>query len=326
MEQQPKVSFVVCTYNCRDYATRCFASIRNQDYPADKLEIVVADSYSTDGTVEAAKKFGARVVEVPKTGSPEGKGGPKSVGCREATGDIVFTIDSDNALVGRDWIGNMIFPLLADNTIAYVICRMHVSPDDPLINQYCSLIGTDPFAAYCSADAQLSLGRLKLEDRGRYGVFQNTPENFLVCGGYYVGYRRETLQSLGGYARDVDTMFELARRPGGALIAVPHNTYIHHSITTGWRDFYRKKARWSYFYFTHPEPDRAYQWTASSRRARFYWQVVRCLILLPSLVESGVLLARGGPRAWWLHAPASWLTTYAYIMGWFKSRLVSRTT
>jgi glycosyltransferase involved in cell wall biosynthesis len=295
--------------------------MRDQDYPRDKVEIVVSDSYSTDGTIEAAQSFGARIVYVPKTGSPEGKDGPKSIGCREATGEIIFTIDSDNKLVGKDWITKMVYPLVNDPEVTYVICRMHVAREDVLINQYCSLIGTDPFAAYCSADPQIRMGKLQLEDRGRYGIFRNTPDRFLVCGGYYVAYRKSTLGEMGGYARDVDTMFELAKRNGGAVIAVPHDTYIHHWITTGWGDFYRKKIRWSYFYFTHPEPDRPYQWTGVSRRARFYWQVIRSLILLPAMFETAVMLSRDGQRAWWLHAPVTWLTTFAYLVGYAKARL-----
>ena len=36
----PTVSIVICTLNCRDYTQRCLESIRAQDYPQDKIEIV----------------------------------------------------------------------------------------------------------------------------------------------------------------------------------------------------------------------------------------------------------------------------------------------
>src|SRR3990167_8737186 len=120
----PKVSFVVCTLNCKDYATRCLESIRRQDYPQDKVEIVVVDSYSTDGTIEIAKKLGARVILTKIRGYMEGKGMPKSIGCEKAKGDIIFTIDSDNFLVEKDWIKKMIFPLMTNKEIDYCICRM----------------------------------------------------------------------------------------------------------------------------------------------------------------------------------------------------------
>src|ERR1051325_3550570 len=130
MESQPKVSFVVCTFNCRDYTIRCLKSIQDQNYPKDKLEIIVVDSYSTDGTIEAAKELGARVILTERGGNAEGKGGPKAIGCESTTGQIVITVDSDNKLMGPDWISNMIYPLLHDPEVTFCICRQWVDETD----------------------------------------------------------------------------------------------------------------------------------------------------------------------------------------------------
>ena len=167
-ENLPKVSFVICTLNCRDFTKRCLESIRNQDYPQEKVEIIVVDSYSTDGTIEIAKALGAKIILTKIRGYMEGKGMPKSIGCSKAKGDIIITIDSDNALVEKDWIRKMTYPLSTDKKIDYCICRMSVVRSDPLINQYLSYIGTDPFAVYCSLDPQISLKNLRLEDKGKY--------------------------------------------------------------------------------------------------------------------------------------------------------------
>lgn len=321
MDSQPTVSFVICTLNCRDYTIRCLKSIRAQNYPQDKIEIVVVDSYSTDGTIEAAKELGARVILTEKGGNAEGKGGPKSIGCHESTGEIIITVDSDNALVGPEWLNNMVYPLVTNPDVNVVICRMLVSPEDPLINQYCSLMGTDPFAAYCSMDSQLSLQRLKLKDHGRYFTYNNTADNFMICGGYYLAMRRSTQDSLGGFTRDADTVFTLAEQ-GRALVAVPKDTYIHHLITTAFWTFIRKKVKWSCYYFSHPDPDRSRQWAGDSKgRQRFIWQTIRTLIWIPTLWETLVMLQKDGRSAWWLHAPASFFTTAAYVVGYAKSKL-----
>src|SRR5688572_152087 len=108
----PSVSIVICTLNCRDDTERCLKSIRAQDYPQGKIEILIVDSYSTDGTIEVARELGANVILTKIRGYMEGRGMPKSIGCDNAKGDIVITIDSDNAMVGKDWLRKMVNPLL----------------------------------------------------------------------------------------------------------------------------------------------------------------------------------------------------------------------
>src|SRR3989338_1000341 len=99
----PSVSFIVCTYNCRDYAERCFKSIKEQDYPG-KIEIIASDGsengYSNDGTLEVLKKLKVKIVRAKNL--PEGKNGAKRVGYKNATGKVVIFIDSDNRLVEKD--------------------------------------------------------------------------------------------------------------------------------------------------------------------------------------------------------------------------------
>ena len=69
----PSVSFIVCTYNCKDNAERCFKSMINQEYPKNKVEMLALDGGSTDGTIELSKNLGVNVIHNPKK-YPEGKG------------------------------------------------------------------------------------------------------------------------------------------------------------------------------------------------------------------------------------------------------------
>jgi GT2 family glycosyltransferase len=48
----PSVSVVVVNYNGRDYLDRCLTSLRELDYPADQVEVVLIDNASSDGSVE----------------------------------------------------------------------------------------------------------------------------------------------------------------------------------------------------------------------------------------------------------------------------------
>ena len=55
------VSIVIPTKNNGDILEKCLRSIKNLDYPKDKIEIIIVDGYSTDNTVERAKNTDVRL-------------------------------------------------------------------------------------------------------------------------------------------------------------------------------------------------------------------------------------------------------------------------
>ena len=57
-----KVSVIIPTYNSAKTLWICLGSIENQTY--DDLEVIVVDNFSKDGTVEIAKSYGAKVIEL----------------------------------------------------------------------------------------------------------------------------------------------------------------------------------------------------------------------------------------------------------------------
>ena len=109
----PRVSVLVPTLNSARTLGECLASVRAQDWPADALEIVVADAGSTDGTPDLARSFGARVVDNPlKTGEAG-----KAAAAKAATGEILALVDSDNVLPDPGWLRRMAAPF-ADPAVA----------------------------------------------------------------------------------------------------------------------------------------------------------------------------------------------------------------
>jgi glycosyltransferase involved in cell wall biosynthesis len=57
MTSLPLVSVVLPVRNERMHIRRCLDAVLRQDYPPDRLEVIVADGLSTDGTREAAGSF-----------------------------------------------------------------------------------------------------------------------------------------------------------------------------------------------------------------------------------------------------------------------------
>ena len=48
----PRVTIAMPAYNEERYITACIASVQAQDYPADLIELLIADGRSTDRTRE----------------------------------------------------------------------------------------------------------------------------------------------------------------------------------------------------------------------------------------------------------------------------------
>jgi len=83
------VSVIVPTWNEANYLPALLASLTNQTRAP--LEIVVADSGSTDGTQNLAEARGAFVVEGERRGPGEGR----NRGARAARGEVLVFIDAD---------------------------------------------------------------------------------------------------------------------------------------------------------------------------------------------------------------------------------------
>jgi succinoglycan biosynthesis protein ExoA len=66
----PYVSVVIPVYNEERYVEACLASVLDQDYPADRYEVIVADGGSTDRTREIVTSVAARNANVRLIDNP----------------------------------------------------------------------------------------------------------------------------------------------------------------------------------------------------------------------------------------------------------------
>jgi glycosyltransferase involved in cell wall biosynthesis len=85
----PRISAIVCAYNGDQLIEKCLTSLQNCPYP--DLEVIVCDDGSTDRTLEIARKFPFRILELARSGL----GAARNAGLEAATGEIVAFIDAD---------------------------------------------------------------------------------------------------------------------------------------------------------------------------------------------------------------------------------------
>ena len=108
--QIPELSILITAHNEAEVIEATLESIRNQDFPMERVEVLLVDDRSTDGTGEAALALGLaglRVIRVDDL--PEGltaRQAALDLGLREARGEIVLLTDA-GAQLPRDWVREM---------------------------------------------------------------------------------------------------------------------------------------------------------------------------------------------------------------------------
>ncbi|HCU9147861.1 TPA: poly(ribitol-phosphate) beta-N-acetylglucosaminyltransferase [Staphylococcus aureus] len=93
-----KFSVIVPTYNSEKYITELLNSLAKQDFPKTEFEVIVVDDCSTDQTLQIVEKYRNKLnlkVDQLETNSG-GPGKPRNVALRQAEGEFVLFVDSDD--------------------------------------------------------------------------------------------------------------------------------------------------------------------------------------------------------------------------------------
>jgi len=107
------VSVVIPTYNSEKTLAKCLESIKNQTY--GNVEVIIVDRFSKDKTVEIAKSYGAKVLQINAE-----RAEAKNFGLKSAVGKYVLFVDSDMELT-RDVIKECVHLIESDEKIGGVI-------------------------------------------------------------------------------------------------------------------------------------------------------------------------------------------------------------
>ncbi|AIY89555.1 Glycosyl transferase [Geoglobus acetivorans] len=123
MNDLPLVSVVIPTHNRKEKLIRLIESILRSSYPKEKLEIVVVDDASTDGTYEEIKKKFPDV-KVVRNERELYLAGSRNVGIRHASGRHILLVDDDN-VVDENCIFELVRTLQSDGKIGIVAPIMY---------------------------------------------------------------------------------------------------------------------------------------------------------------------------------------------------------
>lgn len=113
MDEFPKVSIVIVNLNGKNHLRKCLGSILKLNYPKDKIEVVIVDNGSKDGSVEYLRE-NFSWVKLLCNAHNEGFAKPSNDGARAATGDYVAFINNDMR-VQKDWLIELIKSMRREN-------------------------------------------------------------------------------------------------------------------------------------------------------------------------------------------------------------------
>lgn len=315
----PSISVIIPTLNAEGPLLECLKRIVDQNYPKNKLEIIIADGGSTDKTIVIAKKYGCKVVPNKlKTGEAG-----KAAGVKAAKNEIIALIDSDNYLPGRNWFKEMVAPFADPEVIGSEPIEYTYRKKDGYITRYCALIGmNDPICMYLgNYDRKNYLtGRwtglpVAEEDCGNY--LKLTLEKYKVptIGANGTMIRRKLIEKqVGDYLFDIDEIHELIAKGKNQFAKVKIG--IIHVFSGTVSTFIRKqKRRIKDYGYYNKLGVRKYPWSKLNK-----WGFVKFVIFsalwLPTFIEALIGYIKKPDPAWFFHPLACWLTLWVY--GWGK--------
>lgn len=314
MAGELSISIVMGVLNEEKRLPRSLNSISEQDYPKDKIQLMIADGGSSDKTVEIAKSYGAEVFDNPKK---LGDYGIKML-AEKATGDLFLPFAADNEFPRKDWLKFVSELFIKEKEASAFWGRIRVSQDGSNIAKYYELIQNDPFSFFINNNLQyyLRVTREQFLNGENYYLFKVNPRCPLITGANGFVYRlchakKFFLIEDAGIENDIyQTMIE---HGCNKLIYAPELGVYHHCLNSlsewgkKWERNYRQ-------HFLLHYKKRNLNWIGG----KYLWIKLALWLgysLIPIISFTySIFKAIFNKNTYWLyHAPASFLQTIIYV-------------
>ncbi len=317
----------MATLNAEAVLEECLKRLTSQDYPQDRIELVVGDGGSTDKTIAIAKKYGGRVFSNPlKTGESG-----KAVALKEVKNELVLILDSDNFLPDSGWLRKMVAPFSDSEIKLSEPIKYTYRLEGGYIERYCALIGmNDPVCLFLGNYDRWNYLTKKWtavpheeEDFAGYLKIKLTKAGIPTVGANGTIFRTAFLQEIntGKYLFDIDVIAKEIAEKGLIHIAKVKVGIIHTFCEADFGKFIRKQQRRIKDYTFHKKnKSRVFDWSkfeiggeSSLGLLKFIFYTI---FIFPLLGQALIGYKRKRDLAWFFHVPACWVTLFVY--GWGK--------
>jgi glycosyltransferase involved in cell wall biosynthesis len=306
----PEISFVIPTYNAGFHLNSCLSSIRDQDYPQELVEILVADGGSSDNTLEIARSYNCQVLDNPKRLAEYGV----QLGVQKTSGDFIVVFAADNELIGTDWIHKVIGVFNSDTDVSSVWGRLASEKNDPALNKYFELIQSDPLNWFLNNNLMRYKAKSQFYAEDCF-KFEVDPRRPLVWGANGLVYRASRIKAIWaqeGYLGDNDA-FQRMIEEGNNKVVYFDCPFVYHHHVVRITDWVKKWRRNFIQHLADQRQTRNMNWvfTDDFKIKLFFW-IIYSLIPIFSLLHSIYLSFRDKNIYWFYHPFISFIQTATY--------------
>jgi mycofactocin system glycosyltransferase len=264
----PSVSVVIPVKDRAGELRNCLQSLARLEYPEDRIEVIVVDDGSSDGTPGVARELGALLVTSGGVG--RGPAAARNTGAGFASGEILAFIDSD-CTASPEWLTELI-GAFEDEQVSAVggwVDGLH---------------SASPLDRYEAVMSSLNLGGRERSGDAGEDTFYLPSCNLLV--------RRSAFASLGGFRQelrvgeDVDLTWRM-RDAGGRIVYLPRGR-VWHEHRSRLKAFMKRR-------FEYGTSEGMLQNLHPLRQKKMVFPPVLALIV--GLLASGIVLLNGLPLA-----------------------------
>ncbi|MCP4358483.1 MAG: glycosyltransferase family 2 protein, partial [Chloroflexi bacterium] len=188
----PAVSVLALSYNSRKHLPTNLDSLLALDYPPDKLEIILVDNASSDGSADWTRQT-YPAVRVVETGANLGFAGGNNAGAKIASRPWLAILNPDTR-VTPGWLRALTAPLAAHPEAVCIASKMLAWDGE-------SIDFADAAVNFMGWGCQPGLGSRQLDD------FNEAKELLFACGGAML-IRRDVFLEMGGFDEAYMAFFE----------------------------------------------------------------------------------------------------------------------
>lgn len=224
MSDNPKVSFVIPTYNEEEDIRRSLEACINQDY--DNTEIIVVDD-STDDTPDIIREYNDLGVKLIRPSRKGGRCRARNIGIKEAKGEIVVILNAD-VFPEPDFTTRILTHY--QNGVDYVLVKQEVANQECLLPRFVAALDHEYFDSG-NHDYEWTEGFSCRRDAAiKVGLFPETP--IPMCAGEDAYFGRRLAGEDGYFGKKVNK---------GHKKVIDKSIVVRHVTEEKISDFWKKR-------------------------------------------------------------------------------------